>query len=129
MKGGHDEENRSGASGGGGCGCRHAWRVAAVDSGGARGHAHRERRGAAGDVVEVAVAGTDGITLQADGAVVRHLFLQGPGVGAGNDNGILVDADNTIVSGVEARGWRAAIASLNAQGTLGGGRRLPGSQA
>jgi hypothetical protein len=69
-------------------------------------------------VVEVAVAGTDGITLQADGAVVQHLFLDGPGVGAGNDNGILVDADNTTVSGVEASGWRVAIGSLNAQGTL-----------
>jgi len=65
-------------------------------------------------VVEVAVAGTDGITLQADEAVVRHLFLQGPG----DDNGILVDADNTTVSGVEASDWRVAVGSLNAQGTL-----------
>lgn len=65
-------------------------------------------------VVEVAVAGTDGITLQADEAVVRHLFLQGPGA----DNGILVDADNTTVSGVEASDWRVAVGSLNAQGTL-----------
>src|SRR4030067_63223 len=67
-------------------------------------------------------AGADGIPLREDEAGVRHVFLQGPGVGAGNDNGILVDADGTTVSGVEASGWRGAIGSrLLARNPWGGG--------
>ena len=65
-------------------------------------------------IVEVAAPGTDGIKLQADGSTVRHLFLEGPA----DDNGILVDADDCTVTGVEARDWDVGVNVVGAQGTL-----------
>ncbi len=65
-------------------------------------------------VVEVTAPGTDGIKLQADGSTVQHLFLEGPG----DNNGILVDADDCTVSGVEARDWDVGVNVVAAQGTL-----------
>jgi hypothetical protein len=69
-------------------------------------------------IVEVTAGAASGITLQADGTVVRHLFLEGPGPGPDVSYGVLVDADHCTVSGVEARHWNWGVSATRTDGTV-----------
>jgi parallel beta-helix repeat protein len=70
-------------------------------------------------IVEVTAGTASGITLQADGAVVRNLFLEGPGPGGPDvGDGVLVEADHCTVSGVEARHWTRGVSANGSEGTL-----------
>jgi hypothetical protein len=59
-------------------------------------------------VIQVSVAGADGLVINAGGVTVRHLKLDGP---TAADNGISVHAGGATIEDVQVTGWGAGIIS------------------
>ena len=59
-------------------------------------------------VIQVSVAGTDGLAIYASGVTIRHLSVGGPMVFSGED-GISVNAADVTIEDVEIAGWSAGI--------------------
>jgi parallel beta-helix repeat protein len=58
-------------------------------------------------VIQVSVAGADGLAINTTGVTIRHLKVSGPAVAS--DNGISVNAGGATIEDVEVTGWGAGI--------------------
>ena len=59
-------------------------------------------------VIQVSVAGTDGLAINTTGVTIRHLKVSGPAVFTGED-GISVNVGDATIEDVEVTGWSAGI--------------------
>jgi len=58
-------------------------------------------------VIQVSVAGADGLAINTTGVTIRHLKVGGPGVAS--DKGISVHAGDATIEDVDITGWSAGI--------------------
>ncbi|MCJ7811274.1 MAG: right-handed parallel beta-helix repeat-containing protein, partial [Dehalococcoidia bacterium] len=66
-------------------------------------------------VIQVAAAGTDGMTVSADEVTISHLKVDGP---MGTDEGIIVNADDATITDVEVTEWLTGIVATWATDTI-----------